>query len=264
MRVPKKITLTKENIMNIDLSTIFTPDVLQGITEETLLMMEEYVNLPYTFLAIIAAAVLVLILAFNSYKMFKILIGIAGAIGGAYAGYTYLVPLIPLEGVLPGVNLGAVIGIACAGIGALIGYFLYMVGVFAIGGWVGWTVGLSILTSIVAGGNAAEFFTQEYAEYIFGGVGALIFAILFVSLFKHVMIIVPSLVLCTTISATMGVYVGFDIKTFPNILRELIAGNPVTIDLTLTVICIAVFAVIGLIIGICALSHQYKVDKENA
>ncbi|MBR6736908.1 MAG: hypothetical protein IKL82_00895 [Clostridia bacterium] len=250
--------------MNFNLNEMIKPEMLESITDEMLASIEGFVNAPYTFLAIIAVAILVLILAFNSYKMFKLLIGIAGAVGGAYAGYTFLVPLLPLEGVLPGVNLGAVIALACAGIGALVGYFLYMVGIFAIGGWVGWTIGLSILASIVSSGSTAEFFQQEYAVYIFGGVGALILAILFVSLFKHVMIIIPSLVLCTSISSVLGLYVGFDFKQIPAILSELKLGNPVEIDFTTTIIVIGVFAVIGLIVGIFAMSHQYKVEKENA
>ena len=140
-----------------------------------------------------------------------------------------------------------------------------MVGIFAIGGWIGWTVGLSILASIATSNPDVEFFAQEYASYIFGGVGALILAILFVTLFKHVMIIVPSLVLCTSISAVLGLYVGFDFKQIPEILTQLKSGTtPLEIDFTTTVICVGVFAVIGLIIGIFALSHQYKVDKENA
>ena len=97
-------------------------------------------DLAAIFVVVLVAAAI--IVSFNSHRLFKMLVAVGGAAGAAYACYTFLLPIINVDFNL--FNLGGLITLACAAVGAVIGYFLYVVGVFGIGALLGYSLHIKL------------------------------------------------------------------------------------------------------------------------
>ena len=194
----------------------------------------------YVFAFVLSSVVLLFILAFWGYKLLKACLAIAGAATFGIIGNMYLAPLlVPFteKSVPEWINVGGIIGMVLAGIGALLMVKLYKLGIFAEGAALGYFLG-STATTIIAAyvPNLEGFLSTPTGTSVVSCVLALILGVLFALLFKHIFILITSVGgLCAA-----GVLIG---SCF---VFEL---NPVILTVS---------AGVGVIVGICAMVYQYK------
>ena len=190
--------------------------------------------------------VVVLILglsALYSYRIFKIMLTVTGALGAGIGGYLGAAPLIlnSLESVPEAFDLKVVIGIVAALLGGLLINFLFKVALCLSGAAVGFLGGSTlILPLLINQFPDSEFFTGNAGLWVVGGICALILGILFIFLFKFFYIVTSSL------GGMIGASVILGVQVAPN------SG----------MIAIIISALIGVIAGIFAAVFQYKSAAE--
>ena len=165
------------------------------------------------FPVIFAIVISLIILAFYGYRLWTYEIKIIVAVVLGVVGYTLSSTYIPLESMPAGINLPAIIGFACAILGAVIAKFLFKLSIFASGAFLGFSLGSVVFYPLLLG-------------------------ILFVTLFKHVYIIISSL----GGMITAGFLVG-------TLIMPSNAG-------------IFVGVILGIVMGIVAMTKQYKMARE--
>ena len=215
---------------------------------------------PMIIVALVAVAI---IISFNSHKLFKVLVAVGGAVGAAYACYNFLLPLINVEFNL--FNLGGLITLACAAVGAVIGYFLYIVGVFGIGALIGFSLSNFLIGLLVNALPDVAFLQNVIFYWVVCGIFAVGIGVLFAILFKHIIIIVPSIAVSTVAGLAVGLYIAINFANLPAMLDAIQAGTPMqTINVVLLYAIPAVFAVAGIVLAAFGIKRQYKYEKENA
>lgn len=177
----------------------------------------------------------IVIYAFFGYKLYKISIAMNGAIVFGLVGY--IVSAFMLSAVvLPlGIDLPAVIGLVCAGLGAIIAHYLFRFGMMLIGVVLGFVLGSFVVLPMVQSFMPA-LLEAESAKYWIVGVCLFLCSALFVICYRFVFIFFYSVLGMTIVSVVAGAMI------FPA------SGIFVWI----------LFAVIGFVIGIFAAIHQYK------
>ena len=191
------------------------------------------------FPVIFAIVISLIILAFYGYRLWTYEIKIIVAVVLGVVGYTLSSTYIPLESMPAGINLPAIIGFACAILGAVIAKFLFKLSIFASGAFLGFMLGSAVFYPLLLGIlTDMPFMYEPYMIYVVGGVIALLLGILFVTLFKHVYIIISSL----GGMITAGFLVG-------TLIMPSNAG-------------IFVGVALGIVMGIVSMTKQYKMARE--
>lgn len=212
-----------------------------------------------TLVVLVAAAI---IISFNSHKLFKVLVAVSAAAGAAFACIEFLLPIINLE--FEFFNLGGLITLACAAVGGVIGYFLYIVGVFGVGAVGGFFLADFLLGLLCTALPDVAFLHSKITYWIFCGVIAVGLGVLFAVLFRHVIIIIPSVVVSTVAGLAVGLYLAIDFAQLPVLLEQIELGTLPTLNLVLLYVIPIVFALAGIVLASFGIAHQYKSVKENA
>ena len=191
------------------------------------------------FPAVLGIVIALIILAFYGYRLWSFEVKIIVAIALGVVGWSLATAYIPLESIPEGINLPVIIGIACAILGAVIAKFLFKLSIFASGAFLGFSLGSVVFYPLLLGIlSDVAFMYEPYMIYVVGGVFALLLGILFVTLFKHVYIIITSL----GGMITAGYLVG-----------ALISPTPIG-----TLVGVA----LGIVMGIVSTTKQYKMARE--
>ena len=208
--------------------------------EEIVAMFSDPISiLQAGFPVIFALVISLIILAFYGYRLWTYEIKIIVAVVLGVVGYTLSLTYIPLESMPAGINLPAIIGFVCAILGAVIAKFLFKLSIFASGAVLGFMLGSAVFYPLLLGIlTDIPFMYEPYMIYVVGGVIALLLGILFVTLFKHVYIIITSLGGMITAGYLVGVLI-----------------MPSTTG-------IFVGAILGIVMGIVAMTKQYKMARE--
>jgi hypothetical protein len=166
-------------------------DILQGETLNLNLDTLTSLGFPMALSCVIA----LILIAFYSYRVFKIELAAAGAMIFGNIGYSMLAPLIFRSMPTPeGVNLYAIVGVICAIIGAAVMASVHKLAIFAVGGACGFLLGQTVYSVILekAPGLSEGFLGTEMGYYVVAGSTALAVAVLMLLLFKPLFIIVTS------------------------------------------------------------------------
>ena len=140
---------------------------------------------------------LLMLLAVEGYKIFKMALYAGGAFAFAYLGYLFLVPKIPasiLSMIPPVVKPQFAVALACGLVALLLTRFARSLMMMILGGALGYYIGSTTMYGILVNYfNTLKFLQNDITKAIVGGVFAAIMAILFLLLFKHAFIIVSSI-----------------------------------------------------------------------
>lgn len=250
------------NVPNIDLSSLDMGGILGKLKEillvdkviETLkgywgMIPDEVFGLyaKYRIPALILAVCLLVLAAFEGYKLFKMALHVAIPAALAIDGYIllapYVAPYIKNFGVIPEfISIEALVAILCALVGLFISRFAYNAIVMILGGVFGYLLGAEYVWRVIRDFfNTLEFLNTPIAKYIIGGICASIFVLIFILLFKHVFIVGSS----------------FGCLAFAGLLLQKIVAP--TADDMLKVS----FILVGVAVGVFAVVHQYKEDEKS-
>ena len=198
-------------------------------------------------ICLLGFAFLLLLIGVQGYKIFKSLLYVAGAVGFAYVGYTYLVPYMPesFVSVLPeGMDAKVIVAVACALIAVFLTRCAFPFMIMILGAGSGYLLG-----SMVIYGKLIEYFhtltflqeNEQVVKTIIGGALAAVFGIVFILMFKHLFMVATSF------------------------------GCPVLAGLALQKILmpagdqnvLIAFALVGVAFGIYCVVHQYKQEEKD-
>ena len=193
---------------------------------------------------IILVAVLILgLTALYSYRIFKIMLTVSGVLGAGISGYLVVAPLIlkSLASAPEAIDLQVIIGLVMALLGGLLINLLFKVALFLSGAASGFLAGVSVILPLLINQFPdSEFFTGNAGMWVVGGICALILGILCIFLFKFLYITISSVGGMTGAAVLIG---------------SQVAPTGGTIVLIVS-------ALVGVIAGIFAAVHQYKVAAE--
>ena len=193
---------------------------------------------------VLAAICILTLLAFEGYKLFKMIVYAGSAFAFGYLGITYLAPAIApsVASFVPGiVDYPALVGVACALIAVFLARCAYPFMIMCLGGVAGYFIGAGPVYKLLIGYfNTLDFLKTDVAKHIVGGVIAAVLAIFFILLFKHIYMVV------TSFGGTIGSAI---------LLQSILVP---TGDDTVQ-IC---FTVLGVSLGIFAIVHQYKEEEK--
>jgi|GEM_PF-480331 len=154
---------------------------------------------------------------FFGYRIFRVLLAIAGFVAGALVGAAIVQQILTTQGVVEGNTLYLVLGaLLGGGIGAVLMIFLYFIGIFSLGAAVGFALGLIVGTAIGAEPNMV---------LLIGGIAAVICGVLALILQRVVIIIT------TAISGAGNIVTGLALLVVPvgTIQRLLEAQDPTAV-----------------------------------
>lgn len=213
--------------------------VLKLLPQNILAMIDTYKTLFF-----LGAACLLTLLAFEGYKLFKMVVYAGGAFAFAYLGLTYLAPHLAdsVAPMLPPIiSFPGLVAIACALLAVFLTRFAYTFMIMAIGGVSGYFLGSTVIYNLLIGYfNTLDFLKVDTVKYIVGGVMAALLALVFILLFKHIYMLLTS----------FGGMIGAAL-----LLRNVVV--PVADD-TIKIS----FVVLGIAVGIFAIVHQYKEEEK--
>ena len=147
----------------------------------------------HTVVFMMVAACLLVLLAFEGYKIFKMLLFAGSAIGFGVIGFWYLAPIIPadIKALVPAiVEVDVLIAIVLA----LLALFLCKVAqplmIMILGGITGYFVGSTLVyTLLVAHFDTLDFLKMDTVKYIVGAAIASVMVLIFLLFFKHIYIV---------------------------------------------------------------------------
>lgn len=186
-----------------------------------------------TFPIVLVAAIVAGIFAFYGYTLFKKCLALFGAVAFGVAGSVISASFLS-EISIPLVNIASIIGIVCAVIGAVLMIHVYKLAIFVVGAAGGYFAAQLVIVPMLA--------LEGTVALVVSIVAAVIVAILALLLFKPLFILLTSVVLMVGVGA---------ISAFALFVEP-------------TVVFVAVTAVIGLIVGICAAKKQFADHKGKA
>lgn len=196
-------------------------------------------------LFLLGSICVLLLLAVQGYKLFKMLMYAGSAFLFAYIGLNFLAPKIPaniLSFVPQSVKADMLVAILCALIAVFLTRCAYNFMIMLLGGVAGYFLGAKVLYGmLIEHFHTLEFLKFDFVPHVVGGVIAVIFAILFILLFKHLFMLISS----------FGGSVAAGL-----ILQSLVmpdGGTPIKIA----------FAVLGGAFGIYCIVHQYKEEEKD-
>lgn len=186
-----------------------------------------------------------MVLAVQGYKLFKMLMYAGSAYAFAYLGMMYLAPKLPasVTSLIPeGVQADAVVAILCALIAVFLTRCAYNFMIMLLGGVAGYFLGAKVVYGmLIQHFHTLEFLQHEVVKHVVGGALAVVLAILFILLFKHLFMVIASF--GGSVAAAL-------------VLQSLVmpAG-----DMTIKI----AFAVLGFALGIFCIVHQYKQEEKD-
>ena len=154
-------------------------------------ILELYKN--NTIVCLLAVTCLLVLFAFEGYKIFKMLLFAGSALGFGALGYWVIAPLLPKESnaLFPEMVQVDVLVVICL---ALFAIFLCKVAqpfmIMLLGGIVGYLVGSTFVYTLLVGHfNTLEFLTMDVVKHIVGGAIASVMVLIFLLFFKHIYIV---------------------------------------------------------------------------
>ena len=228
------------------------------------IMNSEIMQNPTLLIIIFAVAALILLLiGFNSYKIFRALVTLCGAAAAGYAGFMILGPMLFPDA--ENIVLPIVIAVVCAILGGLIAWGLYKFAIFVGGAYAGYLLSGLALSAIISAMPDVEFFQTEAGVIVVIAVCALLGGLITSLLFKHVFILSTSFAICSAACVLIFLAVLVGIGAFSTIIELLMAEVP---DPELIMAAIPTWLMYGtpalsLILSICAIVNQYKSDAKN-
>jgi hypothetical protein len=200
----------------------------------------------YERYVLILAVCLMVLLAFEGHKLFKMALHVAIPAGAAVLGYMFLAPfVVKYAGALPipeYVEIPALVAIVCALLGLFISRCAYNFVIMCLGGGCGFLFGYVYAWRVIRNFfSSLEFLNTPMARYIIGGVCASVLVLVFVLLFKHVFIIGSSFG-CLGLAGLL--------------LQKLVV--PTADDMMK-----GCFVLVGLAVAVFALVHQYREEEKS-
>ena len=197
-----------------------------------------------TTLCLMGVVCLLALLAFEGYKIFKMLLYSGSAFGFAYVGYQFLAPVIPanIKEMIPDmVDKDVLVAVLCALIAVFICKCANTFMIMILGGVCGYFLGSGIVYDLLIDYfNTLDFLRLDMVKHIVGGAIAAVCVLLFILFFKHAYIVGTSFG-CAIAAALFA----------QSILVP-------TADESLK-LC---FALVGVALGIFAVVHQYKEEEK--
>jgi hypothetical protein len=195
---------------------------------------------------LIVAICLLVLIAFEGHKLFKMALHVAVPAGAAIVGHMFLAPFVAkYAAALPipeFVEIPALVAIVCALIGLFISRCAYNLVIMVIGGVVGFDIGAIYVWRVIKNFfSSLEFLDTPMAKYIVGGVCASVCVLVFVLLFKHLFIIGSS----------------FGCLAFAGLLLQKLAV-PTADDMMK-----GCFILVGLAVAVFAVVHQYREEEKS-
>jgi hypothetical protein len=194
----------------------------------------------------LAVACLLIMLAFEGYKIFKSLLYVIGAVGFGVAGYWYIAPKVPesISNMIPDtMESSVVVAIVCALVAVFICKFAYTAMLAILGGVSGYLLGSMYVFTVLttAFSSLDSLINNNTFKTIVGGVFAAIFIPLFILIFKHLFIVGTSAV--CSIGATVVLQ------------KILVPGASEEIKTT--------FLLVGVVLAIITIIRQYKEESKS-
>ena len=197
-----------------------------------------------TTLCLLGLACALALLAFEGYKIFKMLLFAGGAFGFAYVGFKFIAPIIPqnVKDMIPDiVEFDPLLAVACALLAVFICKCAYALMIMILGGAVGYLVGATFVYPVLVDYfNTLEFLQMDMVKHIVGGAIAAVMVLIFLLFFKH------SYIIGTSFGGTIASALVVQQATMPNA------------DVTLKIS----FVLVGIALGIFAVAHQYKEEEK--
>ncbi len=164
---------------------------LEQTTEQ---LLGFYQQMTGSFLGVIGVCVVLVLLAFYSYRILRVELSASAAIGGGALGYLVIAPLVlsNIQGLPEGIDFAAIIGIVCAILGWIIAWALHKLAIFLVGAGGGFYAGSFVYLFVALKWPEVEFLQSSAFFWIVSGILALAAGIIFVYLFKPLYILVTS------------------------------------------------------------------------
>lgn len=147
----------------------------------------------HTVICLIGVAAVLCLLAFEGYKIFKMLLYAGGAVGFGVVGYWYIAPEVPanIKGMIPPiVDADVLIAILCALLAVFLCKCAYTFMIMILGGVCGYFLGsMYVYGLLLKHFNTLKFLEMPVVKHIVGGAIAAVAVLLFILLFKHLFII---------------------------------------------------------------------------
>ena len=193
---------------------------------------------------LILAVCLLVLIAFEGYKFFKMALYVGGAAGLGIVGYYTVGPIVAkyAGGFIPEfVKTEAIVAILFALLAIFIVRCAYNFAVMLLGTAFGFLVGYVYVWRVIRDFfSTLAFLKNDIARYIIAGVMAAVFTLLFILLFKHVFIVCSS----------------FGALGFAGLLVQKLVV-PGADDMMK-----GCFILVGLAVAVFAVVHQYKEEEK--
>lgn len=198
----------------------------------------------HTALFLIAAICIVTLIAFEGYKLFKMVIYAGSAFLFGLIGYWYISPELEasIKPMIPDmIDYHVLVAIVCALVAVFLCRCAYNFMIMLLGGVSGFLLGSTVIYNAFVGYfNTLDFLKMDAVKYIIGGVFAVLFSILFILLFKHLFMLITS--------------IGGMISAAVLLKMVLVPDGDETVKLC--------FIVLGFAVGILAVVNQYKEEEK--
>ena len=194
-------------------------------------------------LCLFGAVCLLILIAFEGYRIVKMLVTAGSAFAFGYVGLTYLTQYVPesIKSKVPDiVEFEALVAIACALVAVFLCGFAFNLVIAIIGGAAGYFVGVTYLFPMVIGYfHTLDFLQTVEVKYAFGGVLAVLGALFLTALFKGLFMV------GTAFGCSIGAAV----------LLQMFLAPSADESLKLS------FIVLGVALGIFAMMRQHKEER---
>ena len=199
----------------------------------------------YKPLFLLAAICILSLIAFEGYKLFKMLVYVGGAFAFGYLGITYLAPELEeyIASKLPeNISYPGLVAVACALIAVFLTRCAFTFMIMAIGGVGGYFLGSTVIYNLLIGYfNTLDFLKAGMVKHIVVGVIAALLALVCILIFKHIYMFATS----------------FGCMIISTLLLQNIVIPTANDDIK---IC---FIILGVVVGIFALVHQYRQEEKD-
>lgn len=196
-------------------------------------------------LVLLAAACILVLLAFEGYKLFKMSVYGGGAFVFGLLGLWYLAPKLPdaVRTIVPDIlAFDALVALACALVAVFLARFAFKFMIMILGGVAGYFLGSMYIYNIMLNYfNTLDFLKMDAVKHIVGGVFAALLALIFLLMFKHIFMV----------GTSFGGMIGASI--FVRMMLIPTAEDSIKIS----------FIVLGVAVAIFAVIRQYKEEEKN-
>ena len=196
-------------------------------------------------LVLLAAACILVLLAFEGYKLFKMSVYGGGAFVFGLLGLWYLAPKLPdaVRTIVPDIlAFDALVALACALVAVFLARFAFKFMIMILGGVAGYFLCSMYIYNIMLNYfNTLDFLKMDAVKHIVGGVFAALLALIFLLMFKHIFMV----------GTSFGGMIGASI--FVRMMLIPTAEDSIKIS----------FIVLGVAVAIFAVIRQYKEEEKK-